>query len=115
MMQMECCGVVHFTDYETVFTNFSVPVSCCNTTNPLASQCPDIVRNTDQMINQTGLIYSEVSASSHLTNCMLLHYICYYRVVCHMCSHSTTTCSLLLLQSPLLLLACRYLLQQLHM
>ena len=69
-MQMECCGVVHFTDYETVFTNFSVPVSCCNTTNPLASQCPDIVRNTDQMINQTGLIYSKVSASSRLTNCM---------------------------------------------
>ena len=61
-MQMECCGVDHFTDYETVFSNFSVPVSCCNTTNPLASECPDIVRNSQRMINQTGLIYSEVSA-----------------------------------------------------
>ena len=61
---MECCGVDHFTDYETVFRNFSVPVSCCNTTNTLASECPDIVRNSQQMINQTGLIYSEVSAYS---------------------------------------------------
>ena len=52
----------HFTDYETVFRNFSVPVSCCNTTNPLANECPDIVRNSQQMINQTGLIYPEVNA-----------------------------------------------------
>ena len=54
----------HFTDYETVFRNFSVPVSCCNTSNPLANECPDIVRNSQQMINQTGLIYPEVNACS---------------------------------------------------
>ena len=61
VMQMECCGVSNFTDYQLVFSNLSVPVSCCNTTNPLASECRDIVRNSQQMINQTGLIYSEVS------------------------------------------------------
>ena len=75
MMQMECCGVDHFTDYETVFSNFSVPVSCCNTTNPLASECPDIVRNSQQMINQTGLIYSEVSACSVQSILSLTHYL----------------------------------------
>ena len=58
---MECCGVSNFTDYETVFNNFSVPVSCCNTSSPLASECLDIVRNSQHMINQTGLIYSDVS------------------------------------------------------
>ena len=85
----------HFTDYETVFSNFSVPVSCCNTTNPLASECPDIVRNSQQMINKTGLIYSEVSACSVRSILSLTHYL----VVCLIWSHSSTTCSLLLLQS----------------
>ena len=67
-MQMNCCGVDRFTDYETVFNNFSVPVSCCNTTNPLASECPDIVQSTQQIINQTGLLYSEVSQLFYLSN-----------------------------------------------
>ena len=60
-MQLECCGVVVFTDYEDIFNNFSVPVSCCNTTNPLANEttCLFIVRNAVQA-NQTGLVYSKV-------------------------------------------------------
>ena len=66
VMQMQCCGVDHFTDFEAVFNNFSVPASCCNTTSPLASECPDIVKNSQHIINQTGLIYSKVS-------CSLLH------------------------------------------
>ena len=43
-----------------IFNNLSVPVSCCNTTNPLANEttCPQIVSNAQQS-NQTGLIYSE--------------------------------------------------------
>ena len=57
---LKCCGVVAFTDYESIFNNLSVPVSCCNTTNPLANEttCPQIVSNAQQA-NQTGLIYSE--------------------------------------------------------
>ena len=57
---LKCCGVVAFTDYEDIFNNLSVPVSCCNTTNPLANEttCPEIVSNAQQA-NQTGLIYSE--------------------------------------------------------
>ena len=57
---LKCCGVVAFTDYESIFNNLSVPVSCCNTTNPLANKttCPQIVSNAQQS-NQTGLIYSE--------------------------------------------------------
>ena len=57
---LKCCGVVAFTDYESIFNNLSVPVSCCNTTNPLANEttCPEIVSNAQQA-NQTGLIYSE--------------------------------------------------------
>ena len=101
---MECCGVNNFTDYETVFENFSVPVSCCNATYPLASDCPDIVRNTQQMINQTGLIYSEVSQSP----CQLHTVSCCYRAVCHMWSHSTATFSVLLVNLLLLLQDCRY-------
>ena len=57
---LKCCGVEAFTDYESIFNNLSVPVSCCNTTNPLANEttCPEIVSNAQQA-NQTGLIYSE--------------------------------------------------------
>ena len=57
---LKCCGVVAFTDYESIFNNLSVPVSCCNTTNPLANEttCPKIVSNAQQA-NETGLIYSE--------------------------------------------------------
>ena len=57
---LKCCGVEAFTDYESIFNNLSVPVSCCNTTNPLANEttCPQIVSNAQQA-NQTGLIYSE--------------------------------------------------------
>ena len=57
---LKCCGVVAFTDYESIFNNLSVPVSCCNTTNPLVNEttCPQIVSNAQQS-NQTGFIYSE--------------------------------------------------------
>ena len=57
---LKCCGVEAFTDYESIFNNLSVPVSCCNTTNPLANEttCPKIVSNAQQA-NQTGLIYFE--------------------------------------------------------
>ena len=50
---------MNFSDYEQVFNNFSVPVSCCNTTNPLANEttCPDIVMDTNVT---TELIYTEV-------------------------------------------------------
>ena len=60
-MQLKCCGVVNFSDYELVFINFSVPVSCCNTTNPLVNEttCPDIVMDTN-VANATELIYTEV-------------------------------------------------------
>ena len=60
-MQLECCGVMTFSDYEDVFNNFSVPVSCCNTTNPLANKttCRESIVNA-QEANQSNLIYSEV-------------------------------------------------------
>ena len=57
---LKCCGVLAITDYESIFNNLSVPVSCCNTTNPLANEttCSEIVSNAQQA-NQIGLIYSE--------------------------------------------------------
>ena len=50
---------MNFSDYEQVFNNFSVPVSCCDTTNPLFNEttCPDIVMDTNVT---TELIYTEV-------------------------------------------------------
>ena len=56
---LKCCGVMAFTDYESIFNNLSVPVSCCNTANPLANEttCPQIVSNAQQS-NKKGLIYS---------------------------------------------------------
>ena len=50
-----------FSDYEQVFNNFSVPVSCCDTTNPLVNEttCPDIVRDTN-VPNATELMYTQV-------------------------------------------------------
>ena len=50
---------MNFSDYEQVFNNYSVPVSCCDTTNPLANEttCPDIVMDTNVT---TELIYTEV-------------------------------------------------------
>ena len=58
---------MNFSDYEQVFNNFSVPVSCCNTTNPLANEttCPDIVMDTNVT---TELIYTEV-----LHHCSVLY------------------------------------------
>ena len=58
---LKCCGVVAFTDYESIFNNLSVPVSCCNTTDPLANEttCREIVVSDAQQADQTGLIYSE--------------------------------------------------------
>lgn len=60
-MQLECCGVVTFSDYEDIFINFSVPVSCCNTTNPRANEttCRQSAVNA-QEANQSNLIYTEV-------------------------------------------------------
>lgn len=59
--QLHCCGVSQFTDYRIVFNNFSMPVSCCNTTSPLTNEttCLQIVED-GLMANQTGLIYFEV-------------------------------------------------------
>ena len=56
-----CCGAINFTDYEVVFDNMSVPLSCCNFTNPLVNMttCPEIVSNA-ALANQSGLIYAEV-------------------------------------------------------
>ena len=51
--------LINFTDYEIISLYHAV--SCCNTSSPLASECPDIMRNSQQMIDQTGLIYSDVS------------------------------------------------------
>ena len=59
-----CCGATSFTDYEVVFNNMSVPMSCCNFTNPLVNvtTCPTIVGNAAQANESgTGLIYAEVS------------------------------------------------------
>ena len=58
---LKCCGVVVFTDYESILNNLSVPVSCCNTTDPLANEttCREIVVSDAQQADQTGLIYSE--------------------------------------------------------
>ena len=60
--QLKCCGAVNFSDYEQVFINFSVPVSCCNTTNPLVNEttCPDIVRDVTNETTDYQLIYTEV-------------------------------------------------------
>ena len=70
---LKCCGVMAFTDYESIFNNLSVPVSCCNTTNPLANEttCLQIVSNAE-VANQTSLIYSEGCVPQLQT---VLHYI----------------------------------------
>ena len=67
LLQLRCCGAVNFVDYEQVFNNLSVPVSCCNTTNPLANEttCPDIVMDTN-VTNITDLIYTVVHNSVNL-------------------------------------------------
>ena len=54
-----CCHAYLLT--ENVFNNFSVPVSCCNTTNTLAydTTCPAIVSNA-ALANKTGLVFSKV-------------------------------------------------------
>ena len=58
---------MNFVDYEQVFNNLSVPVSCCNTANPLANEttCPDIVMDTN-VTNITDLIYTVVHNSVNL-------------------------------------------------
>ena len=61
VLQLMCCGAINFTDYELVFNNMSVPLSCCNFTNPLVNMttCPEIISNAAPA-NQSGLIYAEV-------------------------------------------------------
>ena len=49
-------------DYQEIFNNFSVPVSCCNTTSPLANNkttCPEIVMDVNNFENDVA-IFSEV-------------------------------------------------------
>ena len=70
--QLKCCGLNSFTDYENLFNNLSVPVSCCNTTHPLVNQstCPEIVTDAT-LANQTSQIYTEVMIdlfTSHYNN-----------------------------------------------
>ena len=59
--QLKCCGLDSFTDYENLFDNLSVPLSCCNITHPLVNQsaCPEIVTNAT-LANLTSQIYTEV-------------------------------------------------------
>ena len=66
-LQLKCCGVMVFSDYQDIFNNLSVPLSCCNIDNPLVNEttCPVIVSNALQA-NRTGLIYSEVSFNTFL-------------------------------------------------
>ena len=63
IIQLMCCGATSFTDYELIFNNISVPMSCCNFTNPLVNMttCAEIVSNA-ALANQlqSGLIYAEV-------------------------------------------------------
>ena len=68
-----CCGAFNFTDYERLFNNLSVPLSCCNFTNPLVNMttCPEIVSNA-ALANQSGLIYAEVSIHAHIGHLSLL-------------------------------------------
>ena len=60
IMQLQCCGVNGYMDYQEIFNNFSVPVSCCNTTSPLANEtiCPEIMDVNDFEIDD--VIFSEV-------------------------------------------------------
>ena len=64
-----CCGAFNFTDYELIFNNTSVPLSCCNLANPLVNMttCPEIVSNAAPA-NESGLIYAEVSVHAHQSN-----------------------------------------------
>ena len=59
-IQLRCCGVQSFRDYEGVFNNSSIPVSCCNTDNSFDSEslCTDM--DVDSITNTTELIYTEV-------------------------------------------------------
>ena len=62
-------------DYEQVFGNSSVPVSCCNKTNSLDNTtmitCEDIVVNVTNSLTQDA-IYSEVH--NCINKCLVLHY-----------------------------------------
>ena len=60
-IQLRCCGVQSFRYYEEVFSNSSLPVSCCNTNNSFDSVglCTDI--DVDSITNTTELIHAEVS------------------------------------------------------
>ena len=65
-LQLQCCGVNGYMDYQEIFNNFSVPVSCCNTTSPLANEttCPEIVLDVNDFENEIA-IFSEVEWSDY--------------------------------------------------
>ena len=64
-MQLQCCGVDGYMDYQEIFNNFSVPVSCCNTTSPLANEtCTEIVMDVNDFENEIA-IFSEVEWSDY--------------------------------------------------
>ena len=77
-IQLRCCGVQSFRDYEEVFNNSSIPVSCCNTDNSFDSEslCTDM--DVDSITNTTELIHTEVS---HY--CLITLYEYYYKLWMH--------------------------------
>ena len=77
--QLKCCGLNSFTDYENLFNNLSVPVSCCNTTHPLVNQstCPEIVTNAT-LAHQISQIYTDVIFSIILTLLYLISFLLIY-------------------------------------
>ena len=73
IIQLQCCGVDGYMDYQEIFNNFSVPVSCCNTTSPLANEttCPEIVSDVNDFENDVA-IFSEVYMLYIIYSCMHL-------------------------------------------
>ena len=61
-------------NYQEIFNNFSVPVSCCNTTSPLANEttCPEIVLDVNDFENEIA-IFSEVEQSDYAYALKCMH------------------------------------------
>ena len=58
--KFKCCGYRGYKDYEGLFLNFSVPVSCCNTTTlPSPFDCVIAVKNVTERETNSSNIYTD--------------------------------------------------------
>ncbi len=58
--KFKCCGYQGYKDYQKLFLNFSVPVSCCNTTTlPSPFECVVVIQNVHAQEINSSYIYTD--------------------------------------------------------